>query len=172
MIPGATGAQTVYDYWLGMMPQFFARQHIEPGSIHESIIKDKMKEDAIKKIVVGILVAIAAIALTVISLGTATPALVAAGAAAGAFGISAYQAFEEYKEYTQDQKLADAVPLDATPKTLRASLLRIESAARRALPVSVLTEEGVRVATDVFKSAINRTKSASSLSASIAIRTV
>jgi hypothetical protein len=25
MIPGAAGAQTVYDYWLGMLPQFFAQ---------------------------------------------------------------------------------------------------------------------------------------------------
>src|SRR6476646_6275846 len=25
MIPGAAGAQAVYDYWLGMLPQFFAQ---------------------------------------------------------------------------------------------------------------------------------------------------
>ena len=42
--------------------------------------------------------------------------------------------------------LADAVPLDATPDELRASLMPIDRAARRALPVSVLTEEGVRAA--------------------------
>lgn len=95
-----------------LMPQFYAQQGIQPGSIHDLIIQDKLKEDRIKKIVVGILLAIVAIALTVVSLGTATPALVAAGAAAGAFGISAYQAYEEYKEYTENQKLAGAGLVD------------------------------------------------------------
>lgn len=95
-----------------LMPQFYAQQGIQPGSIHDLIIQDKLKEDRIKKIVVGILLAIVAIALTVVSLGTATPALVAAGAAAGAFGISAYQAYEEYKEYTETQKLADVGLVD------------------------------------------------------------
>lgn len=90
-----------------LMPQFYAQQGIQADSIHDLIIRDKMKEDRIKKIVVGIVLAIVAIALTIVSLGTATPALVAAGAAAGAFGISAYQAYEEYKEYTENQKLAD-----------------------------------------------------------------
>ena len=90
-----------------MMPHFCQRQGIQSGSIHDLIIKDKMEQDAVKKIVVGILLAVAAIALTVVSLGTATPALVAAGAAAGAFGISAYQAYEEYQEYTENQNLAD-----------------------------------------------------------------
>ncbi|MBC7976754.1 MAG: DUF4157 domain-containing protein, partial [Myxococcales bacterium] len=89
-----------------LMPQFYARQGIQSGSIHELIIQEKLKEDRIKKIVVGIALAIVAIALTVVSLGTATPALVAAGAAAGAFGISAYQAYEEYKEYNENHKLA------------------------------------------------------------------
>ena len=42
--------------------------------------------------------------------------------------------------------LADAVPLDATPETLRASVMLIARAALRALPASVLTEEGVRAA--------------------------
>lgn len=89
-----------------LMPQFYAQQGIQPGSIHDLIIQEKLKEDRIKKIVVGIVLAIVAIALTVVSLGTATPALVAAGAAAGAFGISAYQAYEEYKEYSENHKLA------------------------------------------------------------------
>ncbi|HEX3473493.1 MAG TPA: DUF4157 domain-containing protein [Kofleriaceae bacterium] len=95
-----------------LIPQFYAQQGIQPGSIHDQIIQDKRKEDRIQKIVVGILLAIVAIALTVVSLGTATPALVAAGAAAGAFGISAYQAYEEYKEYTENQKLADVGLVD------------------------------------------------------------
>ena len=42
--------------------------------------------------------------------------------------------------------LADAVSLDADPETLRAALLPIERAAARALPVSVLSAEGVTAA--------------------------
>lgn len=40
----------------------------------------------------------------------------------------------------------DAVPLDAGPEALVAGLLSIERAAMRALPVSVLTDDGVRAA--------------------------
>ena len=39
--------------------------------------------------------------------------------------------------------IADAVALDASPDALRAALLPIATAAKRALPVSVLTDEGV-----------------------------
>ncbi len=42
--------------------------------------------------------------------------------------------------------LDDAVSLDAAPETLRAALLPIEQAAARALPVSVLSAEGVTAA--------------------------
>jgi tRNA pseudouridine55 synthase len=42
--------------------------------------------------------------------------------------------------------LDDAVSLDAAPETLRAALLPIEHAAARALPVSVLSAEGVTAA--------------------------
>ena len=42
--------------------------------------------------------------------------------------------------------LADAIPLDAPPVTLRAAVIPIARAAMRALPASVLTEEGVRAA--------------------------
>lgn len=42
--------------------------------------------------------------------------------------------------------IEDAVSLDRAPEELRAALLPIERAAARALPVSVLTDEGVRAA--------------------------
>lgn len=42
--------------------------------------------------------------------------------------------------------IADAVPSGASPETLRASLIPIARAAARALPVSVVTGEGVRAA--------------------------
>ena len=91
-----------------LMPTFYAEMDIQPSSIHDEIIKDKMHEDAIAKIVGGVLLAIVAIALTVVSLGTATPAIVAAGASIGAVGLSTYMAYEEYKEYAAEHAMADA----------------------------------------------------------------
>ncbi len=90
-----------------MLPQFYLQQSIAPGSIFDSIISDKLSDDAIKNLVVGIAAAIVAIALTVVSLGTATPAIVAAGAAAGAFGISAAMAYDEFQNYIEEEDLAD-----------------------------------------------------------------
>ena len=46
------------------MPTFYAEMDIQPSSIHETIIKDKMREDTIAKLVGGVLLAVAAIALT------------------------------------------------------------------------------------------------------------
>ncbi len=91
-----------------LMPTFYAEMDIQPGSIHDEIIKDKMRDDAIAKIVGGVLLAIVTIALTVVSLGTATPAVVAAGASIGAAGLSTYMAYEEYKQYTAEHAMADA----------------------------------------------------------------
>src|SRR5690606_26100533 len=91
-----------------LMPAFYAEMDLQPGSIHDEIIKDKQREDAITKIAGGVLLAIVAIALTVVSLGTATPAVVAAGASIGAAGLSTYMAYEEYKEYTAEHAMADA----------------------------------------------------------------
>jgi Domain of unknown function (DUF4157) len=91
-----------------LMPTFYAEMDIQPGSIHDQIIKDKLHDDAIAKLVGGILLAIVAIALTVVSLGAATPAVVAAGASIGAAGLSTYMAYDEYKQYTAEHAIADA----------------------------------------------------------------
>lgn len=91
-----------------LMPTFYAEMDIQPGSIHDEIIQDKIHDDAIAKLVGGILLAIAAIALTVVSLGAATPAVVAAGASIGAAGLSTYMAYDEYKQYTAEHAVADA----------------------------------------------------------------
>lgn len=91
-----------------LMPTFYAAMDIQPNSIHDEIIKDKTRDDAISKIVGGILLAIVAVALTVVSLGAATPAVIAAGASIGAAGLSTYMAYEEYKEYTSQHALAEA----------------------------------------------------------------
>lgn len=89
-----------------LMPRFYSEQHIEPGSIYDLIITDKLHSDLVAKIAVGIALAVAAIALAVISFGTATPAIIAAGASALTFGISAYSAYEEYRTYTEGKGLA------------------------------------------------------------------
>jgi hypothetical protein len=91
-----------------LMPTFYAQMGIQPGSIHDQIIQDKMHSDAIAKVVTGIVVAIVTVALTVVSLGTATPAVVAAGASIGAAGISTYLAYDEYQQYTEDHAIAEA----------------------------------------------------------------
>ncbi|HEY0480293.1 MAG TPA: hypothetical protein VGD37_22395 [Kofleriaceae bacterium] len=91
-----------------LMPAFYAEMDIQPGSVHDHIIQDKLHDDAIAKLVGGILLAIAAIALTVISLGAATPAVVAAGASIGAAGLGTYMAYDEYKQYTAEHASAEA----------------------------------------------------------------
>lgn len=100
-----------------LMPVFYAGMDIQPGSIHDEIIKDKMRDDAISKIAGGILLAVVAVALTVVSLGAATPAVVAAGASIGAAGLSTYLAYEEYKDYTSQHAVAEA-GLAEDPSTL------------------------------------------------------
>jgi hypothetical protein len=90
-----------------LMPLFYARQGITQGSVFDLIIQDKMRRDASLKIVTGILLALVAIALTVLSLGTAAPAIVTVGATMAALGLSTYMAYEQYQEYTEDNDLAD-----------------------------------------------------------------
>ena len=91
-----------------LMPAFYAEMDIQPGSIHDQIIKDKLHDDAIAKLVVGVLLAVAAIALTVVSLGAATPAIAAAGASIGAAGLGTHMAYDEYKQYTAEHAVAEA----------------------------------------------------------------
>lgn len=90
-----------------LLPQFYAQQGIRPGSIHDMIIRDKMRDDAILKLVKGIVLAIVAVALAVVTFGAATPAIVAAGASITGAGLGVYMALEEYQEYTQEKDLED-----------------------------------------------------------------
>ncbi|MBZ0234162.1 MAG: DUF4157 domain-containing protein [Deltaproteobacteria bacterium] len=57
-----------------LMPQFYARQGIAPGSIHDLIIQDKRRDDDVRKLVAGIALALVAIAVTVASAGSAPTA--------------------------------------------------------------------------------------------------
>ena len=90
-----------------LMPQFYARQGIKPGFIHDMILQDKMREDAIVKLAKGVAFAVVAVALAVVTFGTATPAILAAGAGVLGAGLSVYQVYESYQEYAQEKNLAD-----------------------------------------------------------------
>lgn len=90
-----------------LLPHFYAQLGVQPGSIHDMIIQDKMKSDVIMKVAKGIATAIVAIALAVVTFGTATPAIIAAGAAIAGAGLGVYQAYESYQEYTAEKNLAD-----------------------------------------------------------------
>jgi hypothetical protein len=89
-----------------LLPQFYLQQNIASGSIYDMIIQDKIKDDAIMKLIGGIVLAVVAIALAIVSFGTATPAI-AAGAAAMGFGLSAYMAYDEYQHYAEEKDMAD-----------------------------------------------------------------
>jgi hypothetical protein len=91
-----------------LMPAFYAQMGLQPGSIHDQIIQDKLHDDAIAKLVGGLTLAIVAVALTVVSLGAATPALVAAGASISAAGLSTYLAYDEYQHYAEEHALSEA----------------------------------------------------------------
>jgi hypothetical protein len=89
-----------------LMPQFYARQGVSPGSIYDLIIKDKIQRDESNRLVLGIALSIVAIAVAVATGGSATPAIAAAGGAAG-LGLGAYGVYTAYKEYEEQQDLAD-----------------------------------------------------------------
>lgn len=90
-----------------LLPQFYAQQGIKVGSIHDLIIQDKMRSDAILKIVKGLALAIVAIALSVITFGAGTPVVIAAGAGLLGAGLGVYMALEEYADYAAAKDLSD-----------------------------------------------------------------
>ena len=90
-----------------LMPSLYAELGIPAGSIFDQIVQDKQHSDVIAKIVSGIALAIVGVALTTISLGTATPAAVAVGSALGSTAISTYLAVDEYNQYAEGHALAD-----------------------------------------------------------------
>jgi hypothetical protein len=61
-----------------LFPQFYAALGVAPGSIFDLIIADKRRQLASDKLIDAVLLAVLALALSVVSLGTATPALAAA----------------------------------------------------------------------------------------------
>jgi hypothetical protein len=74
----------------------FQVQGIAPESIYGRIVRDKIRDKTISDTILKVVLAVIAIALTIVSFGTGTVAVLAA---IGAFGISAYQAIQEFREY-------------------------------------------------------------------------
>lgn len=91
-----------------LMPEFYAQLGIQPGSVHDQILQDKLRSDAIAKLLGGLALAVVTVALSAISFGAAAPPLLAAGAAAGAAGLSAHAAYAELESYTAEGVLASA----------------------------------------------------------------
>lgn len=89
-----------------LMPEFYGRMEMVKGGVTDRIIKDKISEIETQETIINIVLAVVAIALAIISWGTATP-LIAAGSAGLGFGLSAYMAFDEYQKYIVQNDLAD-----------------------------------------------------------------
>jgi hypothetical protein len=89
-----------------LFPQFYAALGVAPGSIFDLIISDKRRQLAGDKLIDAVLLAVLALALSVVSLGTATPALAAAAGVAGA-GLGGYGAYLDYQDYVEQNDLAD-----------------------------------------------------------------
>lgn len=95
-----------------LMPLFYQQQGLDAESVFADIIQAKMRSDLIAKIAIGIVAAIVAVGLAIVSMGTAVPAMVAGGAAVAGAGLSGYMAYSEYKEYTENKGLAAAGLVD------------------------------------------------------------
>lgn len=91
-----------------LMPLFYAELEIQPGSVHDLILQDKLRTDAMTKLLGGLLLTVVTVALTMVSVGAATPPLIAAGASAAAAGVSVHVAGEELDAYAEDGSLAAA----------------------------------------------------------------
>ncbi|MFZ4506368.1 MAG: eCIS core domain-containing protein [Fimbriimonas sp.] len=93
----------------------FQDQGIGSGSMLETIVNDHISDQSIKQIIKGVLVAVLAIALTIVSFGTGTAAVLAAG---GAFTLSAASAWEAYRDYIKDSNAQDAGLLTDEPSVI------------------------------------------------------
>ncbi|MCP3986250.1 MAG: DUF4157 domain-containing protein [bacterium] len=90
-----------------------AEQGITTDSIFGQIISDHISDRGLVALLAGIAVAVVAIALTIVSLGTAGP--IAIGAGAAAFGLSAWQAWDAFTDYLRESDAHDARLLSEDP---------------------------------------------------------
>jgi hypothetical protein len=72
------------------------RQGVDPKSIFGQIVQDKAADMKAREALTDFLLAVFAIALTIVSFGTG---IVAVGAAVGAFTLSSILAYQEFREY-------------------------------------------------------------------------
>lgn len=89
-----------------LMPKFYTRMEISQGSLTDKIVKDEIDRIERAETLINVLLTILAVALAILSYGTATP-FIATAAAVGGFGISAYMAYDEYQKYAVQNDLAD-----------------------------------------------------------------
>lgn len=73
-------------------------QDIQPNSLYHLIIQDHIRDQSIERALIGLAIAVIAIAAGLVSAGTGTVAVLGA---ASAFGLGAYQAWEEYRRYEE-----------------------------------------------------------------------
>jgi hypothetical protein len=83
----------------------FQQQGIEPGKIEDLIIQDKIRQVHADEAFLKIGLAILTVAVSLLTFGTGTVAMLAAIAT---FGLGAYQAVEEFHEFEKQQALYGA----------------------------------------------------------------
>ncbi len=79
---------------------------IPKGGILDQVVQDKISRIERKEMIINAVLAVLAIALAIISYGTATP-FIAAAAAGGGLAISSYMAYDEYQQYVTEKDLSD-----------------------------------------------------------------
>jgi hypothetical protein len=95
-----------------LMAASMESQGIAPGSIYDRIIQDYISERAFESVVQGVALAIITLALTVLTAGTGTVAVVAGFAAVG---VGAWQTVDAFREYARMSGAADAQLLSEDP---------------------------------------------------------
>ena len=104
--------QLVYKLSAEFLAKSYQLQGIQPNSVYDKILRDKMRTITIDDMIVKGVTAILALALGLVTMGGGTLAVLAA---VGAFGISAYQAVEEYRDYEMKSGLSGADLLSSDP---------------------------------------------------------
>jgi hypothetical protein len=88
------------------------RQRVDSNPIFAKIVEDKVSAIKKREAIIGFLVAVFAIALVVVSLGTG---IVAAGAAVAGFALSSVLAYQEFKDYESKHAAAGTGLLSDDP---------------------------------------------------------
>ncbi len=91
---------------------------IRDNTVQNTIIQHAISVERTNQIVIGILVAIVSIALSIITLGTGTPVIVAGLAAAGMLAIDVYFIVDAVKNYEREKNLAGAGLLSQDPSMI------------------------------------------------------